>query len=135
MELPGIPSGSGVCYMRIPWEVFWNKEVLDKRKQVGNLEIRVTRFSINLYLHNILWIYFKLRCLFESSPLCNYKYLIQCNFARVLQHTFLRTWCMWSDTEILMCVIASACGVCLLVCQFSCAEMSCTCAFKYLGLL
>jgi len=135
MELPGIPSGSEVCCIRIPWRVFWDEEVLDKRKQVGNLEIRVTQSSISLYLHNKRWIYFKLRCLFESSPLCNYKYLIQCNSARVLQHTFLRTWCIWSDTVILICVIASTCAVCLLVCQVSCAEMSCMCAFKYLDLL
>lgn len=114
-------------------------KIFDKRKHVGDLEIRVTQDSISLHLHNKLnkgcIFYFKIRCLFVSSPLYNDKYFIQCNFARLLQHAFLITIYIWSDTVVLICVIASTCDVCCFVCQVSCAEMSFTCAFKCLDFL
>lgn len=139
LAMNGDSPALGIAAIKVPWDAFGNKEVLEKSKQMDSLENKVIRKSISLYLHNKLnkdCIFLKKpRSLFVSSPLCNYKYFLQCNFASVLQCAFLITVYIWSDTVVLICVTASTCDVCLLVCQVICAERRWAYGFKYLGLL
>lgn len=44
----------GIAAVKVPWDAFGNKEVLEKSKQMDSLENKVIRKSISLYLHNKL---------------------------------------------------------------------------------
>lgn len=126
--------------LRSVWE---QRAVLDKSKKMESLER--TRKQGHREVHQLVpppqpvnkdcIFMVKIRCSFLSSPLCNYKYFSPCNFASVLQCSFLITISIWSDTIVLICVMASTCDVCPSVCQVICAEKSWTYGLKYLGLL
>lgn len=125
MELPSTQNCCNKGSLRSVWE---QREVLDKSKEMESLE--TTRKQGHREVHQLVpapqpvnkccIFILKIRCSFVSSPLCNYKFFGQCNFASVWQCTFLMRVSTWSDTVVLICVMASTCDVCPSVCQAVC---------------